>query len=121
MLDTGGIGLGGELTPEIIQAATEDQADFAIAAADLILLVTDGREGCSPLDETVASLLRSKGKPIQLVVNKIDQPELEVGAIDDFARLGLGVGLPVSAEHDRALMLSRQRFFVTLVHRLPLI
>ena len=100
LLDTGGIGLGGELTPEIIQAATEDQADFAIAAADLILLVTDGREGCSPLDETVASLLRSKGKPIQLVVNKIDQPELE-GAIDDFARLGLGVGLPVSAEHDR--------------------
>ena len=47
LLDTGGIGLGGELTPEVIQAATEDQADFAIAAADLILLVTDGREVAS--------------------------------------------------------------------------
>jgi GTP-binding protein len=100
LLDTGGIGLGGELTPEIIQTATEEQAQFAIAAADLVLFVTDGREGCTPLDEMVASLLRATGKPIVMLVNKVDQPELE-DSVDDFARLGLGAGLPISAEHGR--------------------
>ncbi len=102
LLDTGGIGLAGRLTPQIIQAATEEQANFAIAAADLILLVTDGREGFTPLDEMVADMLHTTGKTVVLLVNKVDRPDLE-GAVDDFARLGLGAGLPVSAEHDRGM------------------
>ncbi len=58
LLDTGGIGLTGKMTPEIIQAATEEQAAFAIAAADLILFVTDGRDGFTALDEMVGGMLR---------------------------------------------------------------
>ena len=102
LLDTGGIGLTGKMTPEIIQAATEEQADFAIAAADLILFVTDGRDGFTALDEMVGGMLRSTGKPILLLVNKIDQPDLE-DAVHEFSRLGFGVGLPVSAEHGRGM------------------
>ena len=98
LLDTGGIGLTGKLTPQIIQDATEEQVEFAIAAADLILFVTDGRKGCTHLDETLANKLRSTGKPIQLLVNKIDLPELEEN-VTEFSGLGLGDGLAVSAEH----------------------
>ena len=98
LLDTGGIGLTGKLTPQIIQDATEEQVDFAIAAADLILFVTDGRKGCTHLDETLANKLRTTGKPIQLLINKIDTEDM-LAELHEFSALGLGEGIPVSAEH----------------------
>ena len=52
LMDTGGIGMLPEMTPKEIQDATEDQAEFAIQAANILLFVVDGREGLLPLDET---------------------------------------------------------------------
>ena len=49
LMDTGGIGMQPEMTSAEIQAATENQADFAINAASLLLFVVDGREGLLPL------------------------------------------------------------------------
>ena len=72
LMDTGGIGMTPEMTPAEIQDATEDQAEFAIRAADLLLFVVDGRAGLLPLDETLALKFRKMGKQPVLVVNKMD-------------------------------------------------
>ena len=99
LVDTGGIA-----------AAIEDQfadqvtteARIAMASADLILFVVDAREGLTPVDEMVATLLRKSDSPVLLVLNKADHQEQD-HAIGDFARLGLGAGQPVSAEHGRGI------------------
>ena len=62
LMDTGGIGMLPEMTPVEIQNATEDQAQFAIQAADLLLFVVDGRSGPVPLDQTLAQKFRKMGK-----------------------------------------------------------
>ena len=98
LMDTGGLGLRESMTPVEIQDATEEQVDFAIEATDLLLFVTDGREGLSPLDEMVADKLRRLGKKPLLVVNKIDFPD-QVGRADEFAKLGFENIFRVSAEH----------------------
>ena len=64
------------MTPVEIQHATEDQADFAIRAADLLLFVADGREGLVALDETLAVKFRKMGKNPILVVNKMDKARI---------------------------------------------
>jgi GTP-binding protein len=74
LMDTGGIGMTPEMTPVEIQDATEDQAEFAIRAADLLLFVVDGRSGMVPLDQTLAQKFRKMGKHPVLVVNKMDNP-----------------------------------------------
>ena len=56
--------------------------------------------GKTSLDEIIAERLRASGKPVQLIVNKVDGPDEEHRAIE-FAELGLGDGVPVSAEHGR--------------------
>jgi len=98
LMDTGGIGMLPEMTPTEIQQATEDQADFAILAADLLLFVVDGRDGLVPLDETLAVKFRKMGKTPLLVVNKLDDME-HMESISDFARLGFEQTIPISAEH----------------------
>ena len=98
LMDTGGIGMTPEMTPAEIQDATEDQAEFAIRAADLLLFVVDGRAGLLPLDETLALKFRKMGKQPVLVVNKMDDPE-EDYSFDEFKRLGFESQLAVSAEH----------------------
>ena len=87
LMDTGGIGMLPEMTPKEIQDATEDQAEFAIQAANLLLFVVDGREGLLPLDETLASKFRKMGKSPVLVVNKIDEPEKNYSSAE-FGKLG---------------------------------
>ncbi len=98
LMDTGGLGLRESMTPVEIQDATEVQVDFAIEATNLLLFVTDGREGLTPLDEMVADKLRRLGKKPLLVVNKIDFPN-QVGRADEFAKLGFESIFHVSAEH----------------------
>jgi GTP-binding protein len=100
LLDTGGIGMELEMTPKQIAAASEEQVDFAIGAAAVIVFIVDGRAGLTALDERVAEKLRRHGRPVVLAVNKIDRAEDE-GAADEFAGLGLGEALAVSAEHGR--------------------
>ena len=98
VMDTGGIGMTPSMTPVEIQEATEDQADFAIRAADVLLFVVDGREGLIPLDQSLAEKFRRMGKTPVLVVNKMDIPEQDY-ARDEFASLGFSTVFPVSAEH----------------------
>ena len=102
LIDTGGIGLkGGEALPELI-AASEKQVGFAIEAADLVLLLVDGLDGITALDERIAGHLRRSQKPLLLVVNKADfgDEKVDLGAA---YRLGLGDPIAVSAEHGRGI------------------
>ena len=98
LMDTGGIGMTPEMTPVDIQNATEEQADFAIRAADLLLFVVDARCGPLPLDQTLAQKFRKMGKHPILVVNKMDDPE-DSYSFEEFKRLGFSRQVGVSAEH----------------------
>ncbi len=95
LVDTGGLVLDGEeqFEKEIFFQATE-----AIENADLILLVTDGREGLNPLDNELAAFLRQSDKQVILVVNKVDGQELTDTLSSDFYSLGLPL-VAVSAAH----------------------
>ncbi len=98
LLDTGGLGYKGIDTPAALTKASEQQVDFAIAAASLILFVVDGLGGLSSLDEKIAQMLRKSKKKVRLIVNKADFDDSKV-ALEDAYRLGLGEPLRVSAEH----------------------
>ena len=100
LLDTGGIGYKGVDTPAALTKASEQQVDFAIATASLILFVVDGLSGLSSLDEKIAQMLRKSKKKVRLVVNKADFDDDKI-ALDEAYRLGLGEPLRVSAEHGR--------------------
>ncbi len=68
--------------------------------ADLLLFVVDARAGLLPQDAEAAEVLRQARRPVLLVANKVDDPKHESG-IYEFAALGLGDPLPVSARHGR--------------------
>jgi GTP-binding protein len=74
------------------------QAEQAIAEADALLFLVDGRAGRTPHDEQIAAYLRRAGRPVHLVVNKSEGLERAMAAAD-FHALGLGQPLPVSAAH----------------------
>ena len=119
LMDTGGIGMLPEMTPQEIQNATEDQAEFAIKAANLLLFVVNGREGLLPLDETLAVKFRKMGKSPVLVVNKMDEPEKNYAAAE-FGKLGFQHVVYVSAEHDHGIdVLSK--LLLELLPELPLL
>ena len=98
LLDTGGLGYKGDDTPAALTKASEQQVDFAISAASLILFIVDGLSGLSGLDEKIATMLRKSRKKVRLVINKADFDDSKV-ALDEAYRLGLGEPLRVSAEH----------------------
>jgi len=97
IVDTGGIGI---VDDDHLETHVEDQIRFAIGSADLIVFVVDIIEGLTPLDQTVAELLRRAEKPVILVANKADAPKHEAGA-GEFHRLGYGEPLPIAALHGR--------------------
>jgi GTP-binding protein len=98
VVDTGGL-VGGEAD---LGELVRRQAQAAVAEADAILLVMDGRQGPQPGDAEVVAYLRRWGKPVFLVVNKIDHPGLE-SALPDFYQFGLDPLYPVSAAHGLGL------------------
>jgi GTP-binding protein len=100
LLDTGGLGLKGGETNRQLVAASEQQVEFAMAASSLILFLLDGKEGVTHFDETIAAKLRRSGKPVRIVVNKVDFDEEKADLASVF-RLGLGEPVLVSAEHGR--------------------
>ena len=102
LLDTGGIGMELEMTPKQIANAAEEQVEFAILAAKVVLFIVDVRSGLTALDEMVAEKLRRYGKQVVLVCNKVDS-EAEEGDGAAFASLGLGSPAMVSAEHGRGI------------------
>ena len=93
LIDTGGIEPESE---DIIAKQMRRQAELAIETADVILFLTDGREGLTAADEEVAAMLRKSNKPVVLAVNKLDAPKYHE-AIYDFYTLGLGDPIIVSA------------------------
>src|SRR5262249_31312695 len=78
-------------------AQVRKQVLAAIAEADALVFVVDGREGLTPLDEDVARLLRRVAKPVLVAVNKVDAKGLEAAAAEAYG-LGMDPVLPVSAE-----------------------
>jgi GTP-binding protein len=100
LLDTGGIGYKGIDTPAALTKASEQQVDFAMATASLILFVIDGLGGLTSLDEKIAQMLRKNKRKVRLVVNKADFDDDKI-ALEDAYRLGFGEPLRVSAEHGR--------------------
>jgi len=87
LVDTGGIIPDDK---ELIPANILAQARTALDEAALILLVVDARAGITPLDEELADLARSTGKPVFVVANKVDSAKLEADALE-FAAWGFDV------------------------------
>ena len=95
LIDTGGVDIA---DPAPITRSIAEQAQTAIAEADLVLFVVDARAGVMPGDEELAAILRRARKPVLLLANKIDDPRQDALALE-FHRLGLGDPIPVSAQH----------------------
>jgi GTPase len=95
LVDTGGVDIA-DKSP--ITRSIAEQAQAAIAEADLVLFVVDTRAGITPGDEELAAILRRARKPVFLLANKIDDPSREADALE-FHRLGLGDPIPLSALH----------------------
>ena len=96
LVDTGGI------EPETNSALLRQmraQAEMAIAAADVILFLTDLRTGVTDADREIATMLRKSKKPVLPVVNKVDAPGDLPADFYEFYSLGLGDPLPVSSIH----------------------
>jgi GTP-binding protein len=96
LVDTGGIDDNPEdaLVPHI-----REQALMAIEEADIVLFLMDGKQGLTPPDWEVASLLRRTKKPVFHLINKVDSPEKEIELVSPFYELGVDELWPVSAEH----------------------
>jgi GTP-binding protein len=99
IIDTGGIG---QEVDGSFSARVQLEAEIALAAADVILLVVDGRAGITPVDQTLVQRLRRADKPVLLIVNKIDE-EMHTPLEAEFARLGFAEVYGVSAAHGRGL------------------
>jgi len=95
LFDTGGL-YGASQDP--LHELVVKQGQRAIVGADLIVFVTDGREGLVGGDETIAKELRETGKPILLAVNKADDKRAR-GAAVEFYQLGIDPVFEISAEH----------------------
>ncbi len=93
VIDTGGYVIGSD---DIFEEEIRKQVNLAIDEADIILFVVNGRDGIHVLDDDVAQILRQQEKPVLLVVNKIDEPNLTAGA-SEFYAFGLGDPYPISA------------------------
>ncbi len=98
IIDTGGIEIGDEPFLEQIR----QQAEIAIDEADVIIFMTNGREGVTAADEQVAKILYKTKKPVVLAVNKIDNPDMRE-MIYDFYALGFGEPWPISGSHGLGL------------------
>lgn len=98
LVDTGGLDFGSndEVNKNIIA-----QAQIAVDLAEVIILFTDGRDGLTSSDREVAEFLRKSGKPVVLVVNKLDNNEVEKSY--EFYELQLGDPYPISSEHGKGL------------------
>jgi GTPase len=95
LIDTGGIDLEDEAE---LARDVQAQARLAIAEADLVLMVVDGRAGLRAGDADLARTLRGGAVPVLVVVNKADRPD-DHAITADFHALGLGQPLAVSASH----------------------
>ncbi len=94
LIDTGGIEPDSK---DIILSQMREQAEIAIASADVIMFMVDVRQGLVDSDSKVADMLRRSGKPVVLVVNKVDSFEKMMADVYEFYNLGIGDPIPISS------------------------
>ena len=94
MIDTGGIEPDSR---DVILSQMRDQAQIAIDTADVIIFITDVRQGLVDADSKVADMLRRSGKPVVLAVNKVDNFDKFMPDVYEFYNLGIGDPVPISA------------------------
>lgn len=94
LVDTGGIEPESD---DLILSRMREQAETAIMTASVILFLTDVRQGLVDADFKVADMLRRSGKPVLLIVNKVDSFEKFLPDVYEFYNLGLGDPIPISA------------------------
>lgn len=94
LIDTGGIEPD---SGDIILSQMREQAQIAIDTADVIIFITDVRQGLQDADTKVADMLRKSHKPVVLVVNKVDSFEKFMADVYEFYNLGIGDPVPISA------------------------
>jgi GTP-binding protein len=95
VIDTGGLV---PASADRMLSLIREQSRRAIAEADALVFLMDGREGLTPLDRTITDLLRGVNKPVFVAINKIDTPKSDP-LIGDFYALGMDPLFPLSAEH----------------------
>ncbi len=95
VVDTGGF-ISGD--PDVFAPHIRSQVQQAVAEADAVIMLLDGKDGLSPYDSDLLQLVRRSGKKVFYAVNKIDGPEQEV-ALNEFFALGIDGIYPLSAEH----------------------
>ena len=94
LIDTGGIEPN---TDDIILSQMREQADLAINMADVIIFLTDVKQGITAADREIAVMLKKSKKPIVLVCNKVDNFEKDKNEVYEFYNLGIGEPYPLSA------------------------
>ena len=94
LIDTGGIEPD---SSDMMLSQMREQAQIAIDTADVIIFLTDVRQGLVDADSKVADMLRRAHKPVVLVVNKVDSFEKFMPDVYEFYNLGIGDPLPISA------------------------
>ena len=94
LIDTGGIEPDSK---DIILSQMREQAQIAIDTADVILFMTDVKQGLVDADAKVADMLRRSQKPVILVVNKVDNYDKYIADVYEFYNLGIGDPHPVSS------------------------
>lgn len=94
LIDTGGIE---PESKDIILSQMREQAEIAIASADVIIFMVDVRQGLVDSDSKVANMLRRPGKPVVLVVNKVDSFQKMMADVYEFYNLGIGDPVPISS------------------------
>jgi GTPase len=99
LVDTGGMEFLGE---SVVAQGVRKQAQLAISEADVIIFLTDVKEGLMPIDQDIANILRRTGKPVILVVNKVDNEKQQSEAAE-FYKLGLGEPFTISGYHGRGV------------------
>ena len=94
LIDTGGIEMN---TNDVILSHMRAQAEIAIDTANVIIFITDVKQGVTDADYHVADMLRKSGKPVVLVVNKVDNFDKYSADVFEFYNLGIGDPTPISA------------------------
>ena len=100
LIDTGGIEPESD---DVILSQMRRQANIAINLADVIIFITDIRQGVTAADEDIALMLRKSKKPVILVCNKSDSYGKEPAELYEFYNLGLGDPYPVSAANAKGI------------------
>jgi GTP-binding protein len=99
VVDTGGL----VERPGELEGLMVEQTERAIAEADRLVVLVDGRAGLTPQDQFVAQLARRSGKPTVLAVNKLEGFDEDL-ALADFHQLALGTPHAIAAAHDAGVV-----------------